>query len=91
MIMEQLRYAYDYLSGRQRAYIVTFRAPGARRVLADLAKFCRANESTFDEDHRVHAVLEGRREVWLRISQHLNLSPEELWRIYNPATPLTED
>ena len=33
-------------------------------------------------DARVHAVAEGRREVWLRIAQHLNLSEENLWRAY---------
>lgn len=47
-------------------------------VLADLARFCRAHESTFHPDARVHAQMEGRREVWLRITEHLGLSPEEL-------------
>lgn len=52
------------------------------RALADLASFCRANETCFHEDARKHAVLEGRREVWLRIQQHLNLTGEELMAIY---------
>jgi hypothetical protein len=29
-------------------------------------------------------MLEGRREVWLRIQKHLNLSPDELVKIFNP-------
>jgi hypothetical protein len=30
----------------------------------------------------MHAVLEGRREVWLRITRHLNLTTEQLYAIY---------
>lgn len=51
-------------------------------VMADLAKFCRANESTMDTDPHIHALLEGRREVWLRITKFLNLTDQELWKIY---------
>jgi len=48
-----------------------------------LAAFCRAEETTFNLDPRVHAVLEGRREVFLRIQNHLNLSSEDLWKKYS--------
>jgi hypothetical protein len=51
-------------------------------VIADLAKFCRATKPTFHEDPRVHALLEGRREVFLRIMEHRNLPTEELYRLY---------
>lgn len=47
-------------------------------VMDDLAKFCRANETTFHADPRIHAVIEGRREVWLRIQMYLNSSVEDL-------------
>lgn len=47
-------------------------------VLVDLAEFCRANESCFHQDPRVHAALEGRREVWLRIQEHVHLTPAQL-------------
>lgn len=63
---------------RQSAYVNTFQGPHGDIVLEDLAKFCRADESTFHENDRAHALLEGRREVWLRIQEHLNLSPEAL-------------
>lgn len=53
-----------------------------RVVLGDLAKFCRAAESTGHANPYVAARLDGRREVWLRISQHLNLPVDELYRIY---------
>jgi hypothetical protein len=49
-------------------------------VLADLAKFCRANASTAvvspisrSVDPIATAMAEGRREVWLRIMAHLHL------------------
>ena len=50
-------------------------------VLKKVAKFCRANESCWDDDPRKHAALEGRREVWLLINRYLNLSADELARL----------
>lgn len=51
-------------------------------VLKDLAKFCRAHESTFHKDPRVHAVLEGRREVWLRIQEYLKLNDKQIYQLH---------
>ena len=51
-------------------------------VLHDLAKFCRAHESTFHVDHSMSDRLDGRREVFLRISHYLHLSETQLWDIY---------
>lgn len=78
----------DFLRGRKRAYQLTFNTPMGEDVLIDLAKFCRAGESTFHPDPRVAAALDGRREVWLRIQQHLHLSSEQLMAIYNGSRPL---
>lgn len=75
----------DYICRRRLAYVRTFDTPFGQEVLADLAKFCRANDSCFNPDARLHAVAEGRREVWLRISRHLNLSDEQLWTLHAPA------
>lgn len=77
-----------YLRGRGTAYRLTFSKtnPASQAVLADLAVFCRANESCVvpgDRDRSL--VLEGRREAWLRIQQHLNLNPEDLFALYNAA------
>jgi hypothetical protein len=47
-------------------------------VEADLRRFCRAGVSTFHPDPRVHAMLEGRREVFLRIEQFSTLTTEEI-------------
>ncbi len=75
--------ARNFLFNRQRSYVQTFdpaSEPNAA-VLSDLAKFCRANATTFHPDPRVHALMEGRREVWLRIQKHLKLDSETLWKI----------
>lgn len=70
------------LGERRYAYRQTFNGPLAEVVLKDLARFCRAHESTFADDPRAHALAEGRREVWLRIQNHLELSPDQLWTLY---------
>lgn len=73
---------YLKLGDRQSAYRSLFKGPNSDAVLKDLALFCRANESTYDPDARTHALIEGRREVWLRITQHLQLSLDDLWELY---------
>lgn len=75
---ELLEMARNLLFRRQRNYKLTFGSEAGKHVLADLAKFCRANDTAFHADPRVHAALEGRREVFLRIMQHIKLSPDEL-------------
>lgn len=73
-----------FLAGRRRAYSLVFKKDdvAVQAVLKDLSKFCRADKPTFHKDDRLHAALEGRREVWLRIQQHLNMTPDELWELY---------
>lgn len=67
---------------RRSAYLQTFGGEGASRtVLKDLARFCRANDTTFRPNDREHVLLEGRREVWLRIQRHLNMSVEEIFQL----------
>lgn len=76
---------------RKLAYIHVFGMTdnANKLVLADLQRFCRAGVSTFHPDPRVHALLEGRREVVLRIADFINLSIEELCDKYggNPDDP----
>ena len=79
-LLDKLRIA---LNARRHAYRTTFKGPLAEVVLKDLARFCRAHESTFHTDARAHAVAEGRREVWLRIQNHLQLTDGELWELYS--------
>ncbi len=73
-----------WLRNRRAAYRRTFDVDNqdVQAILKDLAKFCRGYESTFDPDPRIHALLEGRKEVWTRIQQHLQLSDEDLWKLY---------
>lgn len=78
------------LGERRYAYQKTFNGPLAEVVLRDLALFCRAHESTFETDPRDAAKLDGRRDVWLRIQEHLRLTPEQLWEIYT-RRPAQED
>lgn len=57
-------------------------------VLADLAKFCRANSSTAmvspvsrSVDPIAMAMAEGRREVWLRILGHLHIDDRVIFNL----------
>lgn len=74
---------HSFMRRRKQVYQLAFTSPAGQNVLIDLARFCRANESCFHEDPRKHAVLEGRREVFLRIQNHLGLSSEQLMAIYD--------
>lgn len=85
-----------FIYGRRLDYVQTFTSEPGRRVLEDLSTFCRANDTTFHTDPRLSALQEGRREVWLRIQNHLNLSPEELYtlatgRVNQPKGITTEE
>jgi hypothetical protein len=77
------------LLDRQRAFKKVFSLDGSasqvkavKLVLEDLSRFCRADRSCFDHDPRIHAALEGRREVFLRIGEHVDLTQKELWNRY---------
>jgi len=80
--IEMLNQAKRWLGERRYAYQKVFNSKSqyTNTVLADLAKFCRAMDSTFHENERVQSKLDGRREVWLRIMMHLKLSEDELWK-----------
>lgn len=73
----------EVLFRRQKHYQLAFNNASGKEVLADLARFCRAHESTFHPDPRIAAQLDGRREVWLRLQQHLEMDSEALWSLYN--------
>lgn len=74
----------EQLRERSQAYRQVFKGVYAEKVLVDLSKFCRANESTFNADARIEGILQGRREVWLRITKHLNLTEDQLQAYFNP-------
>jgi hypothetical protein len=69
----------------QKAYHLTFQLnqPANIEVLEDLGRFCRANETcAVPGDHDKTFMLLGRNELWLRIQQFLNLTPEQLFALY---------
>jgi len=67
----------------KRAYELAFRTPAGEAVLTDMAPFCRAQETCVVPGQRdLTYVLEGRREVYLRIRDYLDLTVEQLIEKY---------
>ena len=80
---EQDDAAVEFLEQRKRDYQLCFGSPAGQRVLMDLSTFCRAAETcVVPGDRDKTYVLEGRRETWLRIQQHINMTPEQLFHIF---------
>lgn len=72
------------LTDRKRAYQAVFgETPASLAVLEDLTIFCRGKETCLiPGDHdRTYALL-GRNEVFHRIRDHIELSPEQLLEKY---------
>jgi hypothetical protein len=78
----------QYLGLRKKSYQSIFGTAGAAgsEAMKDLAKFCRAFETCAAPDEKLTMLLCGRREVWLRIIQHLHLQPEELAALYKAVS-----
>jgi hypothetical protein len=75
--------ALSFLHRRKRAFQLCFGSPAGKEVLIDLSKFCRAAETcVVAGDHDKTLLLEGRREVWIRIQQHMRLNQEQLFALY---------
>lgn len=79
------------LDARRRAYSRVFSGKGdeadVEAVMLDLAWFCRAFTTTFHPDPRAHALGEGRREVFLRIADHVGLDIDTLFVKYHKRNP----
>ena len=83
----------NFVMKRRHAYRALFQpggqlSPAAHIVLSDLRKFCRATVSTTmvspitqQVDPIASAQAEGRREVWLRITQHLHVDDADIYRM----------
>lgn len=77
-----------FLGLRKRSYQSIFGPAGAAgsEAMVDLAKFCFAFDSCTEPDANLTLVKSARRDVWLRIQQHLHLQPEELAVLYRAVT-----
>jgi len=77
---------YEQVRRRKQSYL-QFKGIGGAAFFADLANFCCANavEIVKDEQGRLDKdamlILVGRREVWLRIQNHFNLTSQQLLAI----------
>jgi hypothetical protein len=74
-----------FLQSRQEAYRRVFQGGlgnDVQIVMNDLIAFCRGDTSAFHEDQRIHALLTGRQEVWIRIQDHLRLNLDALLAKY---------
>lgn len=73
------------LRRRRLAYRRTFASRDGRAVLADLRSFCCATRPSFQPgDPYATALREGRREVWLRLQMHLNMTEKQIWQLDGP-------
>lgn len=83
MSLADVARAIDFLRLRKRNYQLAFSSPAGQAVMNDLATFCRAAETcVVPGNHDRTLLLEGRREVWLRITEHLRLNQEQLFALY---------
>ncbi len=83
----------QYLRRRQQAYASVFSnapAEDIEFVMLDLAFFCRAYTSTYDDVPTRAALKEGRREVYNRIMDHTLLDHNTLFVKYNSSNPKIE-
>lgn len=89
---EHLSDVEQFLRNRQRAYADVFgnADPGSLAfVMADLAWFCRAYGTTYDDIPGRMALQEGRREVYNRIMDHTLLDHNTLFVKYHSSNPRT--
>lgn len=77
------------LKDLQRHYRALFaqRNPSTEAVMVDLGKFCCFLSSTQAEKTDDMLIVEGRRQVFLRILEMSKLSTEELFAIYQALGP----
>lgn len=78
---------------RAIAYGRTFddKSPYVVTILEDLAKFCCVHQTTYSKDigAREMFILEGRRQVWLRLQEFMKLNADQLLEKY--ARPVNVD
>ena len=79
---------FDFFKRRGVTYKLAANQPAFQDMLIDLGVFCRSNETcvVLDDNGKVDVertlILEGRREVWLRIQNHTKLNAQQLFSLY---------
>jgi hypothetical protein len=79
---------FEFIKRRKINFQLACNQPAMQEMLIDLAKFCRAGETSVVKDKlgkvdvEQTLLLEGRREVWLRIQNHLNLNTQQLYFLF---------
>lgn len=69
----------SFIRTKHQSYKQVFAGVQAERVLGDLARFCHMNTTTHvTGDPTDSALLEGRRQVFLRIQAMCNLTGEQI-------------
>ena len=93
---ELYRKALDLMRVRKQSAL-HFKGMAGTPFLRHLATYCRANETCMVKDARGNIdrdktlVLESRREVWLMIQNHFNLTPTQLLALYGGSDFIPED
>ena len=64
-----------------RAYRLCFTSPAGQAVMQDLVLFCRMLSTTYGNKTWSPEILEGRRQVFLRIQRNLSLTADELYQV----------
>jgi len=83
----------SYLRRRQSAYKRLFNSADPtdlRIVMEDLMQFSRAMQPTWDVNPKRQDLLEGRRELFLRIVNHTRLDFDTLYLMYTDAATKLE-
>lgn len=81
--------ALSYFGDWKKAYQLQF-GDGKSPALADLSAFCHERETTIVKgDRDMSLVMEGRRQVILRIRNFLDLTPEQLVSLHTHTRPAT--
>lgn len=69
-----------------RAYKRVFgKNPDSDLVVADLATYCKINDTTYSGSTEQMLIMEGRRQVYLRIFGHTNLDAKDVLNLQRSA------
>jgi hypothetical protein len=87
-MIPSMRDTLHFLGLRKKSYQSVFGPAGAAGsdAMKDLARFCFAFETCTSPDPHLTMLKSCRRDVWLRIQQHLHLQPEELAALYKAVS-----